>query len=157
MTNELKTILFLHIATAMAMVGGILGFLLLYLRARGASSDAAARDTVGNAFVLNRWLVIVGGGLAGIIGFVLEARYDAKGIFDAGKQNWAHIASVLWLVALGVAGIVQRMTRRAVAEGGTSDARSALSNGTVNILVWLNVLVALVIVYLMVFKPFISD
>lgn len=157
MTNELKTILFLHIATAMAMVGGIFGFLLLYLRARRASSDADARDTVGNAIALNRWLVIVGGGLAGVIGFVLMARYDAKGIFEAGKQVWIHIAVLLWLVVLGIAGVVQRMTRRALADGSTSDARGALSNSTTNILVWLNALVALVILYFMVFKPFIRD
>ena len=120
MTNELKTILFLHILSAMVMVGGIVGFLLLFLRARGAADAAVVRATTGSAALINRALVIPGAALAGILGMLLMLRYDQEGIFDAGKQGWIHGSILLWLVALGIAGFAGRITRRATSEGDSS-------------------------------------
>jgi uncharacterized membrane protein len=161
MTNELKTILFLHILSAMVMVGGIVGFVLLFQRARGAADSAGVRSTIGSASLINRVLVMPGGALAGIFGFLLMLRYDQKDIFDAGKQGWIHFSILLWLVALGIAGFASRLTRRAVADGSDSSngatLRAALSKGPLAILAWANVVVAVVILYFMVFKPFISD
>jgi uncharacterized membrane protein len=161
MTNELKTILFLHILSAMVMVGGIVGFVLLFQRARGAADPAGARSTIGSASLINRVLVMPAGALAGIFGLFLMLRYDQEGIFDAGKQAWIHVSILLWLVALGIAGFVGRFTRRAVSAGGdTSNAvavRVALTKGPLAILTWTNVVVAVAILYFMVFKPFISD
>jgi uncharacterized membrane protein len=161
MTNELKAILFLHILSAMVMVGGIVGFVLLFQRARGASDAESARSTVGGAALLNRALVIPGGALAGIFGMFLMLRYDQEGIFDAGKQGWIHGSILLWLVALGIAGFVSRITRRAVSSGGEGGGgitvREALAGGPLAILAWANVVVALVILYFMVFKPFVSN
>lgn len=161
MTNELKAILFLHILSAMVMVGGIAGFVLLFQRARGAADAAGARSTVGGAALINRALVIPGGALAGIFGMVLMLRYDQEGIFDAGKQGWIHASILLWIVALGIAGFASRITRRAVSTGGDSSntvaVRDALTKGPLAILAWANVVVAVAILYFMVFKPFISD
>jgi uncharacterized membrane protein len=156
MTTELSLIKFLHIVAGMLMVGGIVAFLLLILRARGASDQSYARATTGGAVLLNRALVIPGGGLAGILGFLLMLRYDQEGIFDAGRQGWIHISILLWIVALGIAGVLSMMTRRAVASGSDSAVREALSNGAVTVLIWVNVAVAVAIVYFMVFQPFVG-
>jgi hypothetical protein len=152
MTTELKMILYLHILTAMAMVGGSFAVLMLYLRARGASDDGRARAAVGDALSVNRWLVNAGGGLAGLIGILLLIRFDAKGLLDAGEATWAHTSILLWLIAGGVAGFLGARLGRAMADGST--LRAALSGGLISALVWLNALVGLVILYLMVFKPF---
>jgi uncharacterized membrane protein len=161
MTNELKAILFLHILAAMLMVGGIVGFVILLQRARGAADAAGARSTASGAALLNRALVIPGGALAGILGMLLMLRYDQEGIFDAGKQGWIHGSILLWLVALGIAGFAGRFTRQAVsADGNTGNSvtvRDALSKGPLAILAWANVVVALAILYFMVFKPFVSN
>jgi uncharacterized membrane protein len=161
MTNELKAILFLHILSAMVMVGGIIGFVVLLMRARGAADAANVRATAGSAALLNRALVIPGAALAGILGMLLMLRYDQEGIFDAGKQGWIHGSILLWLISLGIAGFVSRFTRRAVSDaGGAGDGggvRAALSRGPLAILAWANVLVALVILYFMVFQPFVTS
>lgn len=161
MTNELKTILFLHILSAMVMVGGIVGFVLLFQRARGAADPAGARSTIGSASLINRILVIPAGALAGIFGLFLMLRFDQEGIFEAGKQGWIHVSILLWLVALGIAGFASRLTRRAVAAGGDSSngpaLKDALTKGPLAILAWANVAVAVAILYFMVFKPFIRS
>jgi len=157
MTNELKAILFLHILAAMALVGGLLGVLILFQRARGAADDSRARDAANDAIALNRWLVTAGGGLAGIIGFLLMIRYDQEGIFDLGKQVWLHTAILLWLVVMGLSGFFGARARRAMSAGDGTALRTALSDSLLTILVWANAVVAVVIVYLMVFQPFVSD
>lgn len=152
MTNELKIILYLHILAAMAMVGGILAVLILYLRARGAADDEHARAATGDVLSVNRWLASAGGGLAGLIGILLLVRYDAKGILDAGEATWAHTAIPLWLVSGAIAGVFGARLGRATADGPT--LRAALSGRLISALAWANALVALVLLYLMVFKPF---
>lgn len=160
MTNELKTILFLHILAAMAMVGGIFGFLLLYLRARTADDAADLRSTLLNARLLQRRLVLPGAGLAGLIGLLLMWRYDARGVFDAGRQGWIHISILLWIVTNVLAVVAGRYTRRAEELASAGDgrelaaARAQLNAGPVAGLILLNSLIALVLVYLMVFQPF---
>ena len=163
MTNELKAILFLHILAAIVMAAGILGVLLLYLRARGADDPAELRATVGNARALLQRLFLPGAGLAGVLGFLLMLRYDAKGIFDAGKQGWIHTAIVLWLIASVAGGILGRLLQRAVepadsgARGDLSGLKASLNSGTLLGTVVATGLLTLVILYLMVFQPFIFD
>lgn len=161
MTNELKAILFLHILSAMVMVGGVIGFVLLFLRARGAADAGTMRIAVGGAALINRALVIPGAALAGILGMLLMLRYDQEGIFDAGKQGWIHGSILLWLISLGIAGFVSRITRRAVSDGNNAGSdgsvRAVLAGGPLAILAWANVLVAVVILYFMVFQPFVTS
>lgn len=158
--TETTLILFLHILAAMALVGGSLAWLLLFERARGAAGDAEARTTIGGAQAVYRSVLVPGGVLVGILGLILMWRYDAKGIFDAGKQTWIHISILLWVVGMGVSGFAGRRIREAVdgtGAGGSASLQERLSRGAIPILVWINALVALVILYFMVFQPFVSS
>jgi uncharacterized membrane protein len=163
MTNELKAILFLHILAAMVMAAGILGVLLLYLRARSADDPADAYATVRNARALLQRLFLPGAGLAGVIGFFLMLRYDAKEIFDAGKQGWVHTSIVLWLIANIGGGILGRQLQRATDSSGSSPRgdlsalKASLNSGTMLGTAIGTGLLTLIILYLMVFQPFVSE
>ena len=163
MTNELKTILFLHILAAMVMVAGVFGFLLLYLRARAADDAAEARATLVNARDLVSRLLLPGAGLAGLLGLLLMLRYHQTDIFDAGKQGWIHTSIVLWLVLNVLAGLQGRFVQRAVDAAGDSERgglpalKAALASGPLVALTVVNTLLSIVILYLMVFQPFVSD
>ena len=159
MTNELKTILFLHILFAMLLVGGGVAFVVLYFRARGAESMADLRATLANARVLERRLIVPAAGLVGLLGLLLGWRYDAKGILEFGDATWMHISVVLW-IAVNVAGVfLGRGVERAVelnetqGSGDLAAAKARLRSPAVTSLLWANVLLWLVILYLMVFQP----
>src|SRR5438067_1657907 len=100
MSNELKTILFLHILFALLFVGGGFAVLVLLSRARRTQSVAALRATLVAARTVATMLVLPSGVLVGILGFVLAARPDAKLGFDQAKAGWMQIAELLWLIAL---------------------------------------------------------
>ena len=159
MTNELRTILYLHVLLALLLVGGGFAFVTLYLRARGAQSLAELRTTLGNARLIERRMIVPAAVLVGIAGFLLAWRYDARGIFDAGEATWMHVASTLWLVLLVAGFFLGRGMDRALeqaereSEGGLAAVKMRLNSPAVAGLMWLNLLLALVILYLMVFQP----
>lgn len=161
MNTETKTILFLHILAAMWLVAGILGYIVLYLRARRADDIAEVRATLGSARAVERWLATPGAGLVGIFGLLLMWRYSDLGI-DVGKWTWLHISIVLWLSINIIGAFTNRATRRAVelaaASGGSlADVRAALSSGAHAGLLALNALITLFVIYLMVFQPFVRE
>jgi len=162
MSNEIKAILFLHILAAMWLVAGILGFLVLYLRARRADDMAVVRATLGSARAVERWLAQPGAGLVGILGLVLLFRYNSVPGADVGAWVWAHISTVLWLVIIVAGTIAGRYTRRALAlatDGSSNLAavRAALSAGPYVGLIVLIAVITLFVTYLMVFQPFVSS
>ena len=159
MTNELRTILFLHVLLALLLVGGAFAFVILYLRARGAESLAELRTTLGNARLIERRMIVPAAVLVGLVGFLLAGRYDAKGIFDAAEATWMHIASTLWIILLVAGFFLGRGVDRALAqaehggEGDLATVKARLGSPAVAGLMWLNVALGLVILYLMVFQP----
>lgn len=152
---ELDTIIFLHIATAAVLLGGMLAFLVLVTRARNAVDAATATTTATAAVALYRSLVLPAGTAVGILGILLLLRYDAKGILDAGKQIWAHISGVLWLVVMGLGVLIRRQVQAAAASGASVRERLA-SPGVVG-LIMLNVALVIGITILMVYQPFVRS
>jgi uncharacterized membrane protein len=164
MTTELNTILFLHILFALLLVGGGFAFLVLLRRAQRAQSLAAARATLVGARTIESALIVPSAVLVGLVGIALVLRYDAKGIFDAGKAVWMHIGSTLWLIMLVVGFFSGRALRRALAlaeqgegEGALERVKASIRSPGVSGLTYLNLALALVILYLMVFQPFAGE
>jgi hypothetical protein len=164
MTTELKTILFLHILFALLLVGGGFAFLVLLRQAQRAQSLAAARATLVGAHTVESALIVPSAVLVGLVGFLLVGRYDAKGVFEAGKAVWMHIGATLWLVLLVAGFFLGRGVRRtlALAEGSEGDGalervKASIRSPGVSGLTYLNVVLGLVILYLMIFQPFAGE
>lgn len=157
---ETTAILFLHILAAMVTMAGSIGVLVLYYQATAAPDLAAFRSTLRTMSVFSRSVLQPGAGLAGVIGFLVALRYDARGIFSFERQGWLLIAIVLWLVLQVVAGLaVSRSVRADGSSGdqtfGIAEARMRLRAGGALPLVWLTLLLTVAIVFLMVFQPFV--
>lgn len=157
---ETTLILFLHILGAMATMGGVLGLILLYGRARAAADLAELRFAISVLSTFNRAVLQPAAGLTGIIGLVLALRFDGKGIFEFSKQGWMFIAIALWVVLMGVTG---RAASAAVAAGQPADreeletVKERLTASPAAALIWVALLLVVVIVYLMVFQPLVLD
>jgi uncharacterized membrane protein len=166
MTNELNTILFLHVLFALLFVGGNLAFLVLIRRAQRAQSLAAVRATLAGARTVERLLILPSALLTGVVGFLLGFRYDAElTSFDVGEAIWMHIAGTLWLIAVVIWFFLGRGVTRTLAraEGADADGRDldavkqAIRSPGVSGLMWLSTLLGLVILYLMIFQPLADD
>jgi uncharacterized membrane protein len=161
MSTEIKAILFLHILAAMWLVAGILGYLVLYVRARRVNDATEARATLSSARAVERWLAQPGAGLVGILGLILLFRYSSVPGVDVGTWVWAHVSGVLWIVILIIGAILGRFTRRALilATDGSSNlaaVHAALSAGPFVALLVLMAAITMFTLYLMVFQPFVT-
>jgi uncharacterized membrane protein len=158
---ETTLILFLHVLGAMATMGGVLGVLVLYLRARGASDAEDLRVTLRIMDVFNQRVLMPAAGLTGVIGFLLVLRYDMRGIFEFSRQGWLFVAVVLWVILQGVAGQAVRAAHKALGpldgEGGLAAARAQLGSAGVAGPVWLTLILTVAIVYFMMFQPFVRS
>ena len=167
MTNELKTILFLHVLFALLLVGGGFALLVLIRRAQRAQSLAGLRATLAGARTVERFLILPSALLTGIAGFLLGFRYDAELTnFDLGEAVWMHIAGTLWLISVvawyllgrGVARTLARAESVSDAGGRDLDAvKEAIRSPRISGLMWLSTLLGLVILYLMIFQPFAEE
>ncbi len=159
MTNELNTILFLHILAAMLLVGGIAAHYVLHLRARGSNDLADLRGTMRDMRALEQRIIMPAGGFVGLLGLILAWRYDAKGVLSFADERWIHVAIGLWIVLNIIGGLEGRLLAQGYAlgeDGMSADPaaiRARLNSGAYLALTTLNALIVLVILYLMVFKP----
>jgi uncharacterized membrane protein len=155
---ETTLILFLHILAAMATMGGALGVLVLWVRARGATNMGELRASLGALATFNRAVLQPAAGLVGVIGLLLALRYDQRSIFAFSRQGWLIASIVLWIVLQVVAGMGVASAVRAdegVEADGLATAKARLGSGTTAALIWLTLAIVVAIVYLMVFQPFV--
>jgi hypothetical protein len=155
---ETTLILFLHILAAMATMGGALGVLVLYARARGAADVAELRASLGALATFNRAVLQPAAGLVGVVGLLLALRYDQRGIFAFSRQGWLMIAIALWVALQVVAGMGVAAAVRAgesAEADGLVTAKARLGSGATAALLWLALALIMAIVYLMVFQPFV--
>ena len=159
MTNELNTILFLHILAAMLLVGGIAAHYVLHLRVRGSNDRADLRGTMRDMRAIEQRIIIPAGGLVGLLGLILAWRYDAKGVLSFADERGIHVAIGLWIVVNVIGGLEGRLLAKGYAlgeDGVSADSaaiRARLNSNFYLALATLNALLVLVILYLMVFKP----
>ena len=101
-------LLFLHVLAAFLLVSGLVAYGVLVLSGAGAVRGVLARPAAG------LWNV---GGLGVLVfGVWLALNVDGYELWDA----WIIVALVLWLIASGAGGQLERMVREQAVAGGRS-------------------------------------
>jgi uncharacterized membrane protein len=156
---------FLHIVTAIMFIGGIFGRQLVRAYAKKTNDVhlfAALSQSAGRI----ESVMIIPGNLAVIVFGVILALMTGAPIFgflQGATRNWLLISNLLLVVGLGLVPSVfiprgklfEPILQRALAEGRmTSELRTALEDQVVKLAHLYEGVSAILIVALMVFKPF---
>jgi len=163
--NWLLLLRFLHILSAIAFVGGV--FARQFVRSL-ASSVQDIHHFVAlsqGAGIIERFMVIPGSLAVFIIGiiFALPLHAPILGFLQGASQNWLLLANVLLLFDILIVPFIfiprgkqfEMLLSQSLARGEiTPELRAALGDPVVRMAHWYEMASLVVIVALMVFKPF---
>jgi uncharacterized membrane protein len=156
---------FLHIASAIALVGGV--FARQFVRMAAYKADDV-RDFAAMSQAAGRIesLMVIPGSLAVIvIGVLLALQINAPilGFLQGASQNWLLVSNLLLLFGVLAVPLVfvprgkrfDPILREALAAGQiTPQLRAALNDPVVRFAHWYEMISLVIVVFLMVFRPF---
>jgi hypothetical protein len=163
---ELNSLLrFVHVVAAVAFVGGI--FARQVVRSRAAKADdlqrfAALSEAAG---MIETRLVIPGNGVVILVGILYALRIDAPvlGFLTGDSRNWLLTANVLLVVGMLTVPLYFRPSGKrfdailsAALERGTMtpELREAIHDPVTKAVHLVELALVIVIIFLMVFRPF---
>lgn len=156
---------FLHIAGAIIFMGGILARQLVRAVAK-RSADIHSFAALNQAAGRNESLMVIPGNMAVIVfGVILAVIVDAPifGFLQAASRNWLLVTNILLILGVPLVPLVfvpcgkkfDLVLQDALARGHvTAELRAALEDKTIRIAHTIEIAVVVVVVVLMVFKPF---
>ncbi|OGO32821.1 MAG: hypothetical protein A2Z16_03865 [Chloroflexi bacterium RBG_16_54_18] len=156
---------FLHITGAALFIGGVFARQLVRSRLRKTSERDAFAELTGAARLIDERLVIPGSGLVLLAGIILAWMTGAPflGFIQAAPQNWLLVSNILiilgMLLVVRVFLPVRKQIEAWVAQAGAdetvpSEIQALINRPRLQLAYLLEEISLLVIVALMVFKPF---